>query len=226
MNADQLDWLTERVLGALFEVTNTPGAGFLEKVYQRALLRELGLRGIRAVAEASFTVTYKGHLCRRVLCRSPRRRRVGRRAEMCRSVLQRAHCAVSQLSASLRPDRLSSGQFPEAESRVEAYRPGVWGLRTAWDAGRGGVDTTWFVHPLSIHFLDTTLARVDRPQKAMVCPTYRVDSRGTRMGSINIVLAGRLRLETMDLISMSAACRPMAVLLWSMVESGTRSRSE
>ena len=40
MNADQLDRLTERVLGAVFEVTNTLGAGFLEKVYQRALLRE------------------------------------------------------------------------------------------------------------------------------------------------------------------------------------------
>ena len=40
----------------------TPWApDFLEKVYQRALLRELGLRGIRAVAEALFTVTYKGH---------------------------------------------------------------------------------------------------------------------------------------------------------------------
>ncbi len=63
MNADkdQLDSLTERVLGAVFEVTNTLGAGFLEKVYQRALLRELGLRNIRATAEASFTVTYKGH---------------------------------------------------------------------------------------------------------------------------------------------------------------------
>jgi hypothetical protein len=48
MNADELDSLTERVLGAVFEVTNTLGAGFLEKVYQRALLRELGLRGIRA----------------------------------------------------------------------------------------------------------------------------------------------------------------------------------
>src|ERR1017187_4204019 len=60
-NADQLDSLTERVLGAVFEVTNTLGAGFLEKVYQRALLGELGLRGIRPVAEASFTVTYKGH---------------------------------------------------------------------------------------------------------------------------------------------------------------------
>ena len=35
MNADQLDSLTERVLGAVFEVTNTLGAGFLEKVYQR-----------------------------------------------------------------------------------------------------------------------------------------------------------------------------------------------
>ncbi len=55
---------------------------------------------------------------------------------------------------------------------------------------------------------------------------YRVDSRGTRIGSINTVLAGRLRLELMDLISMSAACCPMAVLLWSMVESGTRNRSE
>ena len=63
MNADKdkLDSLTERVLGAVFEVTNTLGAGFLEKVYQRALLRELGLRGIRATAEASFTVTYKSH---------------------------------------------------------------------------------------------------------------------------------------------------------------------
>ena len=61
MNADQdkLDSLTERVLGAVFEVTNTLGAGFLEKVYRRALLRELGIRGIRATAEASFTVIYK-----------------------------------------------------------------------------------------------------------------------------------------------------------------------
>ena len=49
------------MLGAVFEVSNTLGAGFLEKVCQRALLRELTLRGIRATAEASFAVTYKGH---------------------------------------------------------------------------------------------------------------------------------------------------------------------
>ena len=59
MNAD-FDSLTERVLGAVFEVSNTLGAGFLEKVYERALLTELGLRGIRATAQASFAVTNKG----------------------------------------------------------------------------------------------------------------------------------------------------------------------
>jgi GxxExxY protein len=53
--------LTERVLGAIFEVSNTLGAGFIEKVYQRALLKELGFRGIRAAAEVSLAVTYKGH---------------------------------------------------------------------------------------------------------------------------------------------------------------------
>ena len=53
--------LTERVLGAVFEVSNTLGTGFLEKVYERALLRELGLRGIRAAAQTSFPVSYKGH---------------------------------------------------------------------------------------------------------------------------------------------------------------------
>ncbi len=64
MNTEQhgyFDTLTERVLGAVFEVSNTLGAGFLEKVYQRALLHELRLRGIRAAAEVSFPVTYKGH---------------------------------------------------------------------------------------------------------------------------------------------------------------------
>ena len=44
------DW-TERVRGAVFEGSNTLGAGCLEKVYQRALLHELRLRGIRAAAK-------------------------------------------------------------------------------------------------------------------------------------------------------------------------------
>ena len=55
-----LDFLTERVLAAIFEVSNTLGAGFLEKVYERALLRELALRGISAVGQPSLAVVYKG----------------------------------------------------------------------------------------------------------------------------------------------------------------------
>ncbi len=56
----EIELLTERVLGAVFEVSNVLGAGFLEKVYERALLKELGLRGIRATSQVSFAVTYKG----------------------------------------------------------------------------------------------------------------------------------------------------------------------
>ena len=51
MNTDEhgyFDALTERVLGAVFDVSNTLGAGILEKGYQRALLHELHLQGIQA----------------------------------------------------------------------------------------------------------------------------------------------------------------------------------
>ena len=63
MNTDEhgcLNLLTEKVLGAVFEVSNSLGAGFLEKVYQRALMTELRLRGIRAASEVSLSVLYKG----------------------------------------------------------------------------------------------------------------------------------------------------------------------
>jgi GxxExxY protein len=63
MNTDEHGYfnaLTERVLGAVFEVSNTLGAGFLEKVYQRALVHELRLRGMRADAEVSIPVICKG----------------------------------------------------------------------------------------------------------------------------------------------------------------------
>lgn len=48
------------MIAAILEVSNTLGGGFLEKLYERALLRELALRGVRAKAQASFTVDYKG----------------------------------------------------------------------------------------------------------------------------------------------------------------------
>ncbi len=51
---------TEAVIGSAFEVIDVLGSGFLEKVYERALIRELALRGVAGKAHVSFPVCYKG----------------------------------------------------------------------------------------------------------------------------------------------------------------------
>lgn len=52
--------ICEQVIGAIYEVTNTLGPGFLEKVYEQALLRELKLRDVCAEAQVPVPVFYKG----------------------------------------------------------------------------------------------------------------------------------------------------------------------
>jgi GxxExxY protein len=49
------------VVGAAFEVSNTLGTGFLEKVYERALMVELQGRQIKAASQVPLNVIYKGH---------------------------------------------------------------------------------------------------------------------------------------------------------------------
>jgi len=56
----RLEALAEKVIGAAYEVSNVLGSGFLEKIYERALIEELRLRGIRVQPQATFPVTYKG----------------------------------------------------------------------------------------------------------------------------------------------------------------------
>jgi len=56
------DVLVSAVVGAAYEVSNVLGAGFLEKVHQRALLIELISRGIKATTEVALPVHYKGQL--------------------------------------------------------------------------------------------------------------------------------------------------------------------
>ena len=55
-----LEALVETVVGAAYEVSNVLGAGFLEKVYERALIEELSFRSLRVKAQAPFPVVYKG----------------------------------------------------------------------------------------------------------------------------------------------------------------------
>jgi GxxExxY protein len=58
---ESLDKLIETVIGCAYEVSNVLGCGFLEKLYERAMLRELGARGIVVVSEVAYPVSYKGH---------------------------------------------------------------------------------------------------------------------------------------------------------------------
>jgi GxxExxY protein len=58
LEREELNRLAERATEAVHEVANTLGGGFLEKVYQRALVAELRLAGLRA--EAAIQIYYKG----------------------------------------------------------------------------------------------------------------------------------------------------------------------
>lgn len=59
-----LNSLAEAVVGAAYEVSNILGAGFLEKVYERALLSELALRGVPAKTQVTYPVSYKDQYVR------------------------------------------------------------------------------------------------------------------------------------------------------------------
>ena len=51
--------ITEAIIGAAFEVHNVLGYGFLEKVYQNAMLAELIQTGYSCETEAKIKVCYK-----------------------------------------------------------------------------------------------------------------------------------------------------------------------
>jgi GxxExxY protein len=52
--------LTYLIRGAVYEVNRELGAGFLEKVYENALLVELLKRGLKAENQVPIKVKYKG----------------------------------------------------------------------------------------------------------------------------------------------------------------------
>jgi len=52
--------LSFQVMSAVFEVHNVLGPGFLEKVYENALVKEFALRGIAVETQKEINVSYKG----------------------------------------------------------------------------------------------------------------------------------------------------------------------
>jgi GxxExxY protein len=54
--------ITEQIIGAAFEVHRILGYGFLEKVYQRAMMVELRMRGLKADDESKIKVVFKNEI--------------------------------------------------------------------------------------------------------------------------------------------------------------------
>lgn len=52
--------ITEKILGAFYEVYNTLGYGFLEKVYEKALYIELQKTGLKVEVQKKINVYYNG----------------------------------------------------------------------------------------------------------------------------------------------------------------------
>src|SRR5690625_6411866 len=62
MDKKYLDYITEKIIGCAFEVSNTLGAGFLEKVYQNAMVIELRDNDLQIVKEKPITIYYKNQI--------------------------------------------------------------------------------------------------------------------------------------------------------------------
>ncbi|MCK4352188.1 GxxExxY protein [candidate division WOR-3 bacterium] len=62
MNADRrrLNEISEKIIGCAFQVHNNLGCGFLEKVYENALVIELKKAGLEIIQQAPIKVHYRG----------------------------------------------------------------------------------------------------------------------------------------------------------------------
>lgn len=57
-----MDDLTKKIIGCAFEVHNVLGNGFLEKVYENALIEELTANNISVERQKAIIVRYKGRI--------------------------------------------------------------------------------------------------------------------------------------------------------------------
>ena len=57
-----IDEITERVIGCCFKVHKTLGEGFLERVYENALMFELEKCGLKAHQQVPVSVKYEGRI--------------------------------------------------------------------------------------------------------------------------------------------------------------------
>ena len=58
MTKDELDAVSKKIIGAAYKVSNTLGAGFLEKVYENALAHQLRKDGMKIEQQRPIKVYY------------------------------------------------------------------------------------------------------------------------------------------------------------------------
>ena len=54
--------ITETILGCSFDVSNELGGGFLESVYEKALLHLLREKGLKAISQAPIAVKFRNQI--------------------------------------------------------------------------------------------------------------------------------------------------------------------
>ena len=62
VDKQSLDKLTERIIGCAYQVSNRLGIGFVEKVYENALMFDFEKEGISANSQSPIKVLYKNKI--------------------------------------------------------------------------------------------------------------------------------------------------------------------
>ena len=62
ISADEINRITERIIGAAHRVSNILGEGFLEKIYENALVMELRKAGLQVDQQCPVHVRYDGEI--------------------------------------------------------------------------------------------------------------------------------------------------------------------
>ena len=62
MNTDKSNQVTKQIIGASYNISNQLGAGFLEKVYENALVFELRKSGLYVEQQRACNVYYKNQI--------------------------------------------------------------------------------------------------------------------------------------------------------------------
>ncbi|EHC14838.1 GxxExxY protein [Fischerella thermalis] len=58
MHPDEIDKITQKIIGCAYTVSNILGVGFLEKVYENALCHELRKAGLRVKQQYNLQILY------------------------------------------------------------------------------------------------------------------------------------------------------------------------